>query len=136
MRATLIAAAALVSIAVLLPGCSTGASPASANAPTGQPLQMSPGQQIGLPGGATLRYLEVTADSRCPPGVQCIHAGSADVAFQFTDVSWPAGQAARRITVNTELPATATIGRWQLQLISLAFGDQPRATVQIDPTAR
>lgn len=129
MRAVFLAA--LVSIAMTLPGC-TGASPTRATAPTGQPIQMSPGQQIALPDGATLRYVEVAADSRCPPDVQCIRAGDADVVFEFAEAAQPA----RRVTVNTDPPATATIGQWQLRLLALEFGESPKATVQIDPAAR
>ena len=133
MHASLLAV--LVSIvAMTLPGCTTGAStaPALATAPIGVPIPMVPGQRIALPDGATLRYLEVAADSRCPPGVQCIRAGDADVVFEFT--------AARhgppsRITVNTDPPATAIIGKWQLRLLALAFGESPLVTVQIDPAA-
>ncbi len=131
MRAVFLAA--LVSIAaVTLSGCTTGASPTHASAPIGQPIQMSPGQQVFLPDGAALRYVEVAADSRCPPGAQCIRAGDADVVFEFTDNA----QAPRRITVNTDPPAMATVGNWQLHLLSLAFGDAPKVTVQVDPATR
>lgn len=115
------------SSAVTLPGC-TGAQPTRATAPTGQPITMSPGQQLALPDGAGLCYVEVAADSRCPPGVQCLRAGDADVVFEFAETA----QGARRITVNTDPPATATIGPWQLRLLALGFG-RPTATVQIDP---
>ena len=127
--------AVLVSIAAMtLPGCTTGAStaPAQASAPIGVAIPMSPGQRIALPDGATLRYLEVAADSRCPPGVQCIRAGDADVVFEFAD----AGQGPpRRLTVNTDPPATATIGQWQLRVQALAFGESPVVTVRIDRAA-
>lgn len=127
MRAVLFAA--LVSIAAMtLPGCS-GASATRTAAPIGQPIRMAPGQQIALPDGATVRYLQVAADSRCPPDVQCIRAGDADVAFEFAE----ARQAPRRITVNTDPPAMATIGQWRLRVLALAFGESPRVTVQIDP---
>jgi len=127
MRAVLLAA--LVSItAITLPGCAV-LSPSRATAPIGLTIQMVPGQQIVLPDGATLRYLEVAADSRCPPGVHCIRAGDADVVFEFTDTA----QASRRITVNTDPPALATIGKWQLRLLGLAFGTAPKVTVRIDP---
>ena len=127
--------AVLVAIAAMtLPGCTTGAStaPAQATAPIGVPIPMTPGQRIVLPDGATLRYLEVAADSRCPPGVQCIRAGDADVVFEFT--------AARqgppsRITVNTDPPATAGTGQWRLRVLALAVGESPLVTVQIDPAS-
>ena len=134
MHASLLAV--LVSIAALtLPGCTTGASTAAAlaTAPVGVPIPMAPGQGIALPDGATLRYLEVAADSRCPPGVQCIHAGDADVVFEFTDARQGPP---RRSTVNTARAATAVIGPWQLHLLALAFGESPVATVQIDRATR
>ena len=127
MRAVLLAA--LVSIAAMtLPGCS-GASATRTAAPIGEPIRMAQGRQIALPDGATLRYLQVAADSRCPPGVQCIRAGDADVVFEFAEAS----QAPRRVTVNTDPPALATVGKWRLQLLALAFGESPMVTVQIDP---
>lgn len=126
MRAVLFAA--VVSLAVTLPAC-TGAHSTRATAPIGQPIPMAPGERIALPDGASLRYVEVVADSRCPPGVQCIRAGDADVAFEFNE----AGQTARRIVVNTDPPATAAIGKWRLRLLALAFGESPKATVQVDP---
>lgn len=128
MHASLLAV--LVSIAVTLPGCTTGAStaPALATAPIGVPIPMAPGQRIALPDGATLRYVEVAADSRCPPGVQCIRAGDADVAFEFrsgTGVS-------QSITLNTASAPAAPVGNWRLRLLSLDFGPAPRVTVRID----
>lgn len=97
---------------------------------------MSHGQQIGLPDGARLRYVGVADDSRCPPGVQCIRAGDANAVFDFVGEPGKAAQAPHRITVNTDPPATATIGHWQLRLLALAFGQSPTATVQIDPAPR
>lgn len=130
MRAALLAT--LVSVAAMTsPGCTTGASPGRASAPIGVPIPMVPGQQIALPDGATVRYLEVAADSRCPPGAQCIRAGDADVVFEFTDTA--TAQAPRRVTVNTDPPATARIGPWRLRLLALAFGQPATATVRIDP---
>ena len=80
--------ACLVSCAAsTLPGCASGD---VRTATLGQPVTLQVSEQIALPGDAMLRYVGVTADSRCPPGVQCIRAGDADVAFEFT----PAGGSA------------------------------------------
>jgi hypothetical protein len=61
--------------------------------------------------------------------VQCVWAGRADVVFEFTQAPHPP----RRLTVNTDPPATAVIGKWRLRLLALEAGDSPNATVQIDP---
>lgn len=122
-----LALAWLVSCAAsALPGC---ASSEARTAATGQPLTLQVGERVTLPGDAALRYVGVIADSRCPPGVQCIRAGDADVAFEFT----PAGGAPASVTVNTPESPSAPIGDWQLRLLSLEFGEAPQVTVQVDP---
>lgn len=122
-----LALACLVSCAAgTLPGCASGD---VRTATPGQPMTLQAGEQVVLPGDAALRYIGVTADSRCPPGVQCIRAGDADVAFEFT----PAGGAPVAINVNIPESPAATPGDWRLQLLSLEFGDAPAATVQVDP---
>lgn len=111
-----------------LAGCATG--DAAAPATPGQSVTLQPGERIELPQQASLRYVEVTADSRCPPGVQCIRAGDAEVAFEFT----PAGAAGpQAVRLNMPERTSTAVGDWQLQLLSLEFGDAPAATVRIDP---
>ena len=112
---------------ILAVGCaSTGRS-----AGLGQAVTLQPGERVTLPDNASLRYLGVAADSRCPPNVQCIQAGDADVVFEFT----PVAASRQRITLNTAAqPATTPLGDWQLRLIALGFGAAPPATVQVDRT--
>lgn len=122
-----LALACLVSFAAsALTGC---ASSEARTATPGQPLTLQVGERVALPGDAALRYVGVTADSRCPPGVQCIRAGDADAAFEFT----PAGGAPVAVTLNTPESPSAAIGDWQLRLLSLDFGEAPQVTVQVDP---
>ena len=116
-------------VSIHLGGCaSTGTTPTVA---LGQPVVMRPGERVELPSRASLRYVAVAADSRCPPNVQCIQAGDADVVFEFT----PAAASTQRITLNTAAqPATTPLGDWRLRLIALGFGAAPPATVQVDRT--
>lgn len=116
----------LALLALSLGACATS-SPGRVAA-IGQAFTLLPGQRITLPDDATLRYLQVTADSRCPPDVQCIRAGDADVAFEFV----PASGAPISIILNTPEAPNAPIGDWQLRLLALEFGQAPRATVQVD----
>ena len=97
----------------------------------GQPMVLQPGESVSLPDGAALRHLGVSADSRCLPDVQCIRAGDADVALEYT----ARGAASRSITINTDAPS-ADVGEWRLRLLSLEFAAPPRATLQVDRTAR
>ena len=48
-----------------------------------QPFTLRPGERAALPQQASLRYVGVENDSRCPPQVQCVWAGDADVKLVF-----------------------------------------------------
>ena len=82
---------------------------------------MSSGEQISLPDASTLRYIGIANDSRCPPDVMCIRAGDADVLFDHA----VNGSAASRVTLNTEQQRSASLGKWQLQLVDLATRGSP-----------
>lgn len=94
----------------------------------GQVFTLAVGQQVSLPDAATLRYAGIANDSRCPPKVQCIRAGDADVLFDYRR----GGATAARIVLNTERARSAAIGAWRLQLIDLARGDAPDVTLRVD----
>ena len=115
-------------LGIAMSGCATGANE-SIYTP-GEAVTLQPGGQIVLPDDSRLRYVEVGADSRCPPDVQCIRAGDADVLFEFTVAS---GQA-RTLTLNTpKRPSTAVDG-WRVTLMKLGFGQSPPATLRVEPT--
>ena len=114
-------------MASVLPGC---ASSGERVATPGQPIVLQVGERIALPDDSSLRYIAVTADSRCPPGAQCIRAGDADVAFEYT----APGATATRVTLNLPRSPTSPAGDWQLHLLSLEHGDKPAATVRFDPS--
>jgi hypothetical protein len=121
--------AALALLVCSLTVCASGGrtSPGASIVP-GESFALAVGQQITLPDAATLRYIGIANDSRCPPNVQCIRAGDADVLFDFTS----SGASPARITLNTERVHTANIGAWRLHLLALAAGALPRATLRID----
>jgi hypothetical protein len=91
-------------------------------------LALTPGEHVGLPDGATLRYAGVRTDSRCPPAVQCVWAGEAEVAFEFTP---PGDRHPVEVVLHIPKQPLAPIGNWQLQLVSLGFGAAPPATIRI-----
>lgn len=117
-----------LALSAALAGCAShgGTGPV----PLGQPVAIATGHEVTLPAGARLRFVGITDDSRCPAEVQCIHAGDATAAFEFT----PAAAASEGVTLNTaDRPPVARIGPWRLQLLELGRGDAPKATVRIDP---
>jgi hypothetical protein len=113
-----------LAVLALLSGCvTTGAVIA------GSDFTMSAGENVSLPDAATLRYIGIANDSRCPPDVTCIRAGDADVLFDHASDR----NAALRITLNTERQRSAAAGPWQLQLVELAArGMPPVVTLRID----
>ncbi|MFC5570726.1 hypothetical protein ACFPN1_11700 [Lysobacter yangpyeongensis] len=114
--------AALVAVGALC-ACATG------GAVPGQEFAMTPGQRIALPDTSSLHYLGIANDSRCPPKVQCIRAGDADVQFDRA----VAGQAGvSRLSLNTERMRSVTLDVWRLQLVDLDPGTKPRVVLRLD----
>ena len=128
--AALIAACALSACASGTSSGSTGSEQESSmrTIAAGESVSIRQGETVRLPDGATLRYVTVTQDSRCPPDVQCIRAGDADIEFAFT----PPGGTATTVRPNLPEAPTATIGAWRLTVEKLGFGDAPAVTVKID----
>ena len=114
-------ASALLPLA-LLAGCATASGGGRALAP-GVPATLAVGESIALPDATTLTYVGVTSDSRCPPGVQCIQAGSAVVAFRH---------GGHDLSLETGKSTSADLGAWRLTLVSLDFSAPPRVTIRID----
>ncbi|QSX77145.1 hypothetical protein [Agrilutibacter solisilvae] len=107
----------------MLTGCVSGV--ASGGIAPGQEFSLDVGQRAVLPDASTLHYAGISNDSRCPPNVQCIRAGDADVLFDHM----PAGGKAHRVVLNTERTKSADVGPWQLQLLALQPGERPRVTL-------
>ena len=107
---------------VLLAGCATATGGGRALTP-GTPATLSAGDSVVLPDASTLTYSGVSSDSRCPPKVQCIQAGSAVVGFRH---------GSREFTLEAAKSNTTDVGAWRLTLVSLDFASPPNATVRID----
>jgi hypothetical protein len=109
----------------LVAGCASG----GAGVEVGNTFTMAVGEQVSLPDASALRYAGIGNDSRCPPDVQCIRAGDADVLFDHV----PRNGRAMRITLNTERTPDTTLGDWRLRLVDLApRGDAPAVAVRFD----
>jgi hypothetical protein len=96
--------------------------------PAGNPTSMALGESVRLSDGATLQFVRVAQDSRCPPDVQCIRAGDADIEFRFT----PVGGAASTVTPNLPEAPVKKIGAWQLTVQALGFEAPAAVTLRID----
>ena len=109
---------------LLLAGCASAGAGGRLLA-AGTPATLAAGETVALPDSSPLTYLGVRSDSRCPPKVQCIHAGSATVAFRHGS--------GHEILLETGKTTTADLGAWRLTLVGLDFDSPPKATVRIDP---
>lgn len=125
LAAMAVMAASACTVAAALAGCASPGEPDGVA--LGHPVAMRLGEHVVLPAGASLRYLAVRSDSRCPPAVQCIRAGEAEVVFEFS----PAFGDPVPVVLDTASRLAAPIGGWQLRLVSLGFGDSPTATVTV-----
>ena len=92
-------------------------------------VSLRPGEQAVLAGGR-LRYLRLVNDSRCAPDVQCVWAGDAEIALEWT----PAGGPPRTFSLHTGVEP-----RWQalddgrsLRLLELARGPAPDARLALE----
>lgn len=95
----------------------------------GESVQLRPGDSVALPDRSRLRFVEVVNDSRCRPGVQCIRAGEALLAFDLTG----ADGARSALSFDTSAPdPRQRAGAWTLELQSLDFAEPPRATVKVE----
>jgi hypothetical protein len=113
-------------LSILLCAC---ASAGAGEVAPGREFTMEVGASVVLADASTLRYVGIGNDSRCPPGVQCIRAGDADILFDFT----PEGGGAARLTLNSERTRSAAIDGWRLELVELAPGGAPPVTLRALP---
>ena len=109
--------------------CATAAADGEARIADGTGFTMQAGSQVRLADGSRLHYLRLVTDSRCPPGVQCVWAGDAIVAFEWS----PAGGAAQAFELHTgKEPRSHDLGQRRLTLDTLERGATPAAGLRID----
>jgi len=132
-----LAAAALV-LVVAASGCGSkprvgDPSASRANAvTTDQEFELSPGQSA-LIGTEPLKvtFESITADSRCPPDVQCIWEGDAVARISAATGTQP--PASHELHTNTGYATQVVHGAYQIRLVAVA--PPPKAGVAIDPAA-
>lgn len=107
-------------------GCATTHAPALP-----REASLRPGERIDLPGHARLRYVGTFDDSRCPPDVQCIHAGDAEVRLR---IEREAG--AEDLVIHASDAAPRIAAPWRITLQRLPHGAAPTATLRIEDAPR
>jgi hypothetical protein len=95
----------------------------------GSEFTLQSGETATLADASRLRYVRLVEDSRCPPDVQCVWAGDAIIALQWT----PATGAAQDFQLHTGVePRSQAIGTRRVTLKSLARGAQPAASLVVN----
>lgn len=90
---------------------------------------LTPGQRMALPDRERVEYLGTFDDSRCPPDVQCIHAGDARVVLRIGN-----DEATRDLALTaSQQGQPRQTGRWRVTLLHLARGAAPAATLRVEP---
>jgi len=120
----------LAASTLALAACATVAGGGVRMIEDGQSFSMAPAQGVTLADHSQLRYVRLVADSRCPPDVQCIRAGDAEIAMQWT----PATGSSQDFSLKTppEQPQSRDLGARRLSLLSLGRGDAPQAQFRVD----
>jgi hypothetical protein len=92
---------------------------------------LRPGDRAALPQQATLRYIGIDQDSRCPPTVTCVWAGDAQVKLAFEQAG-----ATADVVLHAADPRPQALGPWSLTLLRLEPGASPAATLRLDDAGR
>lgn len=123
----------------LLNGCAsqaTAADPGPATMPlTEQSLSLKLGAQAKLADGSHLTYVSLVNDSRCPPNVQCIWSGDAEIELRWE----PKGSgAAKTFSLHTHPlqgkgETSMALGKLHVTLTDLERGIAPKASLTVGP---
>ena len=125
-------------LALALWGCGSKArvgAPSAARAnsvTTDQEFELGPGQSA-LVGSEPLKvtFEALTADSRCPPEVQCVWEG--DAVAKISAATGTQAPASYELHTNSGFATQVTHGAYRIRLTAVAPG--PRNGVTIDPAA-
>lgn len=123
-------ALALVVASTLLSACvaTVGGAPPARIVADGDRFTLQVGEQVGIAGGGRLHYASLASDSRCPPDVQCVWAGVAEIALRWT----PASGAAQDFRLKTDAEGNSRIvGPHRVTLVALERGGAPPAEISL-----
>ena len=139
---------ACLTLIALLTGCASADSQPAATATTTTTAQEPPaamqtitlgiGEKATLADGSRLTYLSLVNDSRCPPNVQCIWAGDAEIELRWE----PAGSGkSNTFSLHTSPiqdhgQTGQDVGNLHIALQTLERGIAPKATLRITAVAK
>jgi hypothetical protein len=110
-----------IAAASLLAGCAAPSATPAKDQSMNTSVTLQPERTVAVGPTAVLRY-DGAADSRCPPGVQCVWAG--ELAYKFTLTS-PAGKEMFGLTAAKPAFASSAVTG-----LRIALGDNPEPKVR------
>ena len=125
--------ASLLLTSALLAGCAAAPAtdPAAGAVADGSEIRLGIGENARLADGSRLAYLRLVDDSRCPPDVQCVWAGDAEIALRWQPASGDARDVALHTNTNPG-PTSARLGERKVALVALQRGIAPVATLRVE----
>lgn len=106
---------------------------AQAEAGNSRELILGVGETTALADGSRLTYLQLVNDSRCPPDVQCVWAGDAEILLRWQPASGRAQEASLHTSPLQGRQTAASFGPHRIHLEVLERGIAPKATLQLSP---
>ena len=99
-----------------------------------QTVTLDVGARATLADGSQLTYLRLVNDSRCPPDVQCVWAGDAEIQVRWQAAGGRTQEASLHTSPLQGRQTAVTFGPHRVALDALARGIAPQATLRITPT--
>lgn len=113
-----------------LAGCVTGPDARALAMHPGAVVVLRPGQVARLPDSTRLEYVGLRSDSRCPPGVVCVHAGWAEVDVRVRGADGATSSAV--LSTRAGIPEVVAAG-WRFELVEIGRGPSPPAHLRASP---
>lgn len=113
-----------------LAACAAGPDATTLAMEPGAVVVLRPGQVARLPDATRLEYVGLRADSRCPPGVVCVHAGWAEVDVRVRGADGATSPAV--LSTRAGIPAVVASG-WRFELVEIGRGPSPPARLRASP---
>lgn len=134
-----------LTLIALLTGCASADSQPATTATTTITAQEPPaamqtitlgiGEKATLADGSRLTYLSLVNDSRCPPNVQCIWAGDAEISLRWEPAASgkPKTFSLHTNPIRDHGQTGLDVGKVHIALQALERGIAPEATLSITP---
>lgn len=113
-------------IGLALMGCDPARTQESRAVAIGTTITLAPGEVVAVKAlGTKVRFVAVSADSRCPRDVTCVWAGEVKIQLEIQQAAQPASQA--------EVREGDSTGAGDCRVTLVGVEPQPASTVKIAP---